>query len=128
MVIVDLSASFLILPVSMHAKLPQWCLTFCDPVECSLMDSSVHGTVQARILEPFPSLVDLPNPGIESMPLSLLHWQVGSFPLAPPGKTFPHLCCSVAQSCLTFCNLMDCSTPGSSVLHYVLEFVQTHVH
>ena len=22
-------------------------------------------------------------------------------------------CCSVAKSCLTLCNLMDCSTPGS---------------
>ena len=54
--------------------------------------SSIHGIFQARILEPLPSPVDLPNPGIESMSLSLLHWQVGSLPLAPPGKTFPHLC------------------------------------
>ena len=23
---------------------------------------------------------------------------------------------------------MDCSMPGSSILHYVMEFVQTHVH
>ena len=37
-------------------------------------------------------------------------------------------CCSVAQSCLTLCDPMDCSTPGSSVLHYLLEFAQTHVH
>ena len=28
----------------------------------------------------------------------------------------------------TFCNPMDCSTPGSSVLHYLLEFTQIHVH
>ena len=42
----------------------------------------------------------------------------------------PHLyfCCSVTQSCPTLCNLMDYSTPGFSVLHYFLEFVQTHVH
>ena len=33
-------------------------------------------------------------------------------------------CCSVAKSCLTLCNPMDCSTPGPSVLHYLLEFVQ----
>ena len=26
------------------------------------------------------------------------------------------------------CNPMDCSTPGFPALHYVLEFVQTHVH
>ena len=39
-----------------------------------------------------------------------------------------HCCCSVAQSCLTLCDPMDCSTPGFPVLHYLLEFAQTHVH
>ena len=37
-------------------------------------------------------------------------------------------CCSVAQSRLTLCNLTDCSTPGFPILHYLLEFAQTHVH
>ena len=37
-------------------------------------------------------------------------------------------CCSVTQSCLTLCNPIDCSTPGFPVLHYLPEFVQTHVH
>ena len=27
-----------------------------------------------------------------------------------------------------FCDPMDCSTPGFPVLHYLLEFAQTHVH
>ena len=27
-------------------------------------------------------------------------------------------CCSVAKSCPTLCNPMDCRTPGSSLLHY----------
>ena len=27
-----------------------------------------------------------------------------------------------------FCDAKDCSTPGSSVLHYLLEFAQIHVH
>ena len=35
---------------------------------------------------PCPPPGDLPNPGIESLSLSLLHWQAGSLPLAPPGK------------------------------------------
>ena len=35
---------------------------------------------------------------------------------------------SVAQSCLTLCNPMDCSTPVLSVHHQLLEFIQTHVH
>ena len=34
----------------------------------------------------------------------------------------------VVQFCLTLCYPMDCSTPGFPVLHYLLEFVQTHVH
>ena len=35
---------------------------------------------------------------------------------------------SVAQSCLTLRDPMDCSTPGFPVLHYLLEFAHTHVH
>ena len=37
-------------------------------------------------------------------------------------------CCSVAKSCPTLCNPMDCNTPGFSVLHCLLELAQTHVH
>ena len=33
----------------------------------------------------------LPDPGIESMSLCLLHWQVGSLPLVPPGKPTMYL-------------------------------------
>ena len=35
---------------------------------------------------------------------------------------------SVAQSCWTLCNPMDCSTPDLPVHHQLLEFTQTHVH
>ena len=39
----------------------QLCLTLCDPVDCSLPGSSVHGILQARILEwvvmPFSSVL-----------------------------------------------------------------------
>ena len=35
---------------------------------------------------------------------------------------------SVAQSCLTLCDPMNCSTPGLPVHHQLLEFIQTHVH
>ena len=34
----------------------------------------------------------------------------------------------VAQSCLTLCNPMDCSTPGSPVHHQPPELAQIHVH
>ena len=35
---------------------------------------------------------------------------------------------SVAHSCPTLCNPMNCSTPGLPVQHQLLEFTQTHVH
>ena len=37
-------------------------------------------------------------------------------------------CCSVPKSHLTLCHPKDCSTTGSSVLHFFLEFAQIHVH
>ena len=37
-------------------------------------------------------------------------------------------CCSVAQSCPTLCDPMDCGTWGFPVLHHLPEFAQTHVH
>ena len=45
-----------------------------------------------------------------------------------------HLCnrllqfSSVAQTCPTLCNTMDCSTPGLPVHHQLLELTQTHVY
>ena len=43
------------------------CPTLCDPMDCNLPCSSVHGIFQARVLEglTFPSLEDLPDPGIK---------------------------------------------------------------
>ena len=35
---------------------------------------------------------------------------------------------SIAQSCPTLCNPMNCSTPGLPVHHQLSEFTQTHVH
>ena len=35
---------------------------------------------------------------------------------------------SVAQSCLTLCDPMNCSTPGLPVHHQLPQFIQTHVH
>ena len=37
-------------------------------------------------------------------------------------------CCLVAQPWATLCDPMSCSTPGFSVLHYLLEFPQTLAH
>ena len=37
--------------VCIGAKLLQLCLTLCDPMDCTPPGSSVHGILQARILE-----------------------------------------------------------------------------
>ena len=66
-----------------HAKSLQSCPTLCDPVDCSPPESAVHGILQARILK----WVALPSSrGSNLGLLHLLHWQVDSSPLAPPGK------------------------------------------
>ena len=41
---------------------------------------------------------------------------------------WPMYYCSVAKLCLTLCDPMDCSTPGSSILYPLPEFAQVHAH
>ena len=48
--------------------------------------------------------------------------------LAPYIPTSSVQISSVAQSCPTLCDPMNCSTPGLPVHHQLLEFTQTHVH
>ena len=43
----------------MNVLVTQLCLTLGDPMNCSLLVSSVHGILQARILE----WVAMPSPG-----------------------------------------------------------------
>ena len=60
--------------VCMCAKLLQLCLTPWDAMDCNPPGSSVHGILQARILEwvAMPTPGDRPDPGIK--PTCLLHW------------------------------------------------------
>ena len=78
----------------LHAKSLRLCLTLCFSMNCSLLGFSVQGVLQARILE----WVSMPTSRGSSLPqgsnphlLCLLHWQVGSLPLLPPGKTLNDL-------------------------------------
>ena len=68
-----------------HAKPLQWatlqCPTLCDPMDCNPPGASVPGILQA-----FPSRGICPTQGVYPSLLRLLHWQVGSLPLAAPGK------------------------------------------
>ena len=74
---------------SVCAKSLRSCPTLCNPIDYSPPGSSVCGIFQARVLErvavPFSRGI-FPNVGTEPLLLCLLHWQVGSLPLAPPGK------------------------------------------
>ena len=47
---------------------------------------------------------------------------------AESGLNHSDSCCSVAKSCPVLCDLMNCSTLGSSVLYSLPEFAQIHVH
>ena len=69
---------------SLVAKL---CPTLCDPLDCRLPGSSVHGIFQAKILEwvDISPPGDLPNPGIElAFPISCIAGRF--FITEPPGK------------------------------------------
>ena len=66
-------------------ELPLWCLTLCDPTYCSLQGFSVHGTLQARILEwiAVSFFRGSSNPGVKPGAPAL---QADSLPSELPGK------------------------------------------
>ena len=70
----------------MCAQPLQSSLTVCNPMDYSLPGSSVHGIlfihVHCHALLQGIFLIQGSNLHL----LSLLYWQVGSLPLAPPGK------------------------------------------
>ena len=67
----------------------QLCLTLCDPMDCNPPGSSVHGILQARILErvaiSFSRGSSWPRDRTQIF-FRLLHLQAGSLPLGLPGK------------------------------------------
>ena len=89
------------------AKSLQSCPTLCDPMDCSLPSSSVHGIFQARVLEwvAIPSPGDLPNPGIKPMSLASPVLADGFFTAEPPGKPKYRWADAKAQYFFFGCNL-----------------------
>ena len=71
--------------LGMHAKSLQLCLTLCYPMDCSPPVFSVHGTLQARILEwvALSPPGDLPDLGIKPVSPVL---QADSLPLRHRGS------------------------------------------
>ena len=66
-----------------EGEVAQSCLTLCNPVDCSLPGPSIHGILQARILEwvAISFSRDLPDPGIEPGSPAL---QGDALPSEPP--------------------------------------------
>ena len=79
-------------PLCMHAKLLRLYLTLCNPMNCILPGSSVHGILQTRIwkwVAISSSRGDLPDPGIE--PASFMSPALAGrfFTTVPPRKPQP---------------------------------------
>ena len=72
---------------------------------------------------PYPTLGDLPNPGVEPESLTSPASQVGSLPLVPPSTV-------VVQSLshVWLCDPINCSTPGFPVFRHLPELAQMHIH
>ena len=109
------------------AKLLQLCLSLCDPMDCSPSDSSVHGILQARILE----WVATPSSKGSSLfrectcVSCLLRWQASLYHERCLGSPLDK---AVVQSLSHVQLFVTLWTAGFPVLHFLLEFAQTHVH
>ena len=96
-------------------------------IECTGMHvcSAVSDALQ------FPTPRDLPYPRIELTSSVSPELADGFFPTALFEKPQYRLVVqfsSVAKSCPTLCDPMNCSTPGLPVHHQLPEFTQTDVH
>ena len=99
--------------VKSESEVTQSCLTSSEPMDCSLPGSSTHGIFQARTLE-WVAIAFTTNSCLI----------LNEVEVVPFSSHFPHLCCSATQSCLTLCNLIDCSRPGFPVLHHIWSLLK----
>ena len=96
--------------VSNSRLIPKTCPTPCNPMDCSPPDSSLHGFLQARILEwiAVSSSREYSRPrDCELSPSALAGWFFSTEPPAGAAKSL--------QLCPTLCNPRDGSSPGSPV-------------
>ena len=66
-----------------YIRVTESCLTLCDPMNCSLPGSSVHGILQARMLEWIAISFDLPSLRIERLSPMSPAFQADSLPTEP---------------------------------------------
>ena len=109
----------------------QSCPALCNPMEYSLPGSSVHGILQARILEwvAMPSSRESSQPRDETCVSYVSCIGKQNLSIAPPGKPYTTISSvQSVQSCPTLCDPMNRSTTGLPVHHQLPEFTQTHIH
>ena len=110
--------------ISKHVKVTHSCLTLCDPMDCSPPGSSVHGILQARILDwgASPFSRDLLILGDQGSNPSLLHYRQDFYHLCHQGSPqntyipcFIVLCFTVLRRyCFLFNKWKVCDNPSSS--------------
>ena len=110
----------------------QFCPSLCDPIDCSLPGSSVHGILQTRILEwvaiPFSRGISWLRDQTWVSHIGGSFFTIWANREAPYQETPQVQFSSVTQPCPTLCDPMNRSTPGLPVHHHLPEFTQTHVH
>ena len=94
----------------------QSCPTLCNPMDCRLPGSSVHGILQASTL----NWVAISFSRGSSQPRNPIHMLYISF----TGNSVWFS--SVTQFCPTLCDPMNRSTPGLPVHHQLQESTQTY--
>ena len=95
--------------MTLKVKVTQSCATLCDPIDCSLAGSSVHGILQARILD----WVAIPFFRGSSQPRDQTQVSCiagGFFTVWATRKAQVKV--KVAQSCPTLCDPIDYTVHG----------------
>ena len=105
----------------------QSCPTLWDPMDCRPQGSSVHGILQARILEWVP--IPLSRGSSRAWDRTQVSCTAGGFfTIWGTREACVYQIRSVAQSCPTLCDPVNRSTPGLPVHHQLPEFTETHIH
>ena len=86
------------------------CPTLCNPMDGSLPGSTVHGIFQASFLE--WATISFSRGSSKPRDRTRVSWIADRSFTVWASREVPSY---IAQSCLTLCNLVDCSLPGSSV-------------
>ena len=105
----------------------QSCLTLCDPTDCNLPGSSVHGFSRQEYWSglPYPALGNLSDPGIEPTSLTSPALQVGSLPLVPLGKPLIVLSFTVHSTLRLWVDIADIQTHFSTSLQNANHTMKT---